>query len=202
MATVRLRQEERSGVAQDVQNGLICGRSARPQRPSSRQPEPAVGSVPRGFNTLKVRFWCCDLAVLTLRWSVAAGACLWALARTPGRYPMTTSISSSAAPAVIESVFSEVEKLALAGFLAGYSGQTRQAYALDLRQFTAWCRRRPLRLFALRRADIELLARDLATTARSPPCWATARSPSSSLGHRKPVRCGPARERTRRPDMI
>jgi integrase/recombinase XerD len=49
---------------------------------------------------------------------------------------MTTSISSSAALAVIEPVFSEPEKLALAGFLAGYSGMTREAYALDLRQFT------------------------------------------------------------------
>ena len=50
---------------------------------------------------------------------------------------MTTSISPSAALAVIEPVFSEIEKLALAGFLAGYSGMTREAYALDLRQFTA-----------------------------------------------------------------
>ena len=49
---------------------------------------------------------------------------------------MTTSISSSAALAVIEPAFSEPQKLALAGFLAGYSGKTREAYALDLRQFT------------------------------------------------------------------
>jgi hypothetical protein len=44
----------------------------------------------------------------------------------------------SAAIAVIEPAFSEAEKLALAGFLAGYSGMTREAYTLDLRQFTAW----------------------------------------------------------------
>ncbi len=74
---------------------------------------------------------------------------------------MTTTISPSAALAVIEPAFSEAEKLALAGFLAGYSGMTREAYALDLRQFTAWCRQRQLRLFAVRRADIELFARDL-----------------------------------------
>jgi hypothetical protein len=43
---------------------------------------------------------------------------------------MTTSSCSSAALAVIEPTFSEPEKLALAGFLAGYSGQTRDAYAL------------------------------------------------------------------------
>ena len=52
---------------------------------------------------------------------------------------MTTSISSPAALAVIEPVFSEPEKLASAGFLAGYSGITREAYALDLHQFTTWC---------------------------------------------------------------
>jgi integrase/recombinase XerD len=80
---------------------------------------------------------------------------------------MTTSMSTSAALAVIEPVFSEPEKLALAGFLAGYSGMTRDAYALDLRQFTAWCRQRQLRLFAVRRADIELFARDLETAGRA-----------------------------------
>jgi hypothetical protein len=58
---------------------------------------------------------------------------------------MTTPISSSAALAVIEPAFPAAEKLALAGFLAGYSGLTRDAYALDLRQFTAWCRQRRLR---------------------------------------------------------
>jgi integrase/recombinase XerD len=68
---------------------------------------------------------------------------------------------------VIEPVFSEPEKLALAGFLAGYSGMTREAYALDLRQFTTWCRQRQLRLFAVRRADIELFARDLEAAGRA-----------------------------------
>ena len=31
--------------------------------------------------------------------------------------------------------FTNAERLALAGFLAGYRGLTREAYALDLRQF-------------------------------------------------------------------
>jgi hypothetical protein len=42
-------------------------------------------------------------------------------------------------------MFTEPERLALAGFLAGYTGLTREAYALDLRQFVSWwnlCRRR------------------------------------------------------------
>jgi hypothetical protein len=36
------------------------------------------------------------------------------------------------------------ERLALAGYLAGYRGLTREAYTLDLRQFTGWCRARSL----------------------------------------------------------
>jgi site-specific recombinase XerD len=80
---------------------------------------------------------------------------------------MTTTMTSSSALAVIEPVFSESEKLALAGFLAGYSGLTREAYALDLRQFTSWCHRRQLRLFAVRRADIEMFARDLEAAGRA-----------------------------------
>jgi len=35
-------------------------------------------------------------------------------------------------------LFTDAERLALAGFLAGYRDLTREAYALDLRQFTAW----------------------------------------------------------------
>jgi len=30
-------------------------------------------------------------------------------------------------------------RLAVAGFLTGYSAATRQSYAADLRQFFAWC---------------------------------------------------------------
>jgi hypothetical protein len=56
-------------------------------------------------------------------------------------------------------MFTEAERLALAGFLAGYRGLTREAYTLDLRQFTAWCRARCLPLFSVRRADIETFAR-------------------------------------------
>ena len=44
----------------------------------------------------------------------------------------TTSTSTSTAIAVTEPVFSTQERLALAGFLAGYTGLTREAYALDL----------------------------------------------------------------------
>ena len=33
------------------------------------------------------------------------------------------------------------------GILAGYSGLTRQAYELDLRQYASWCHQHHLRLF-------------------------------------------------------
>ena len=75
---------------------------------------------------------------------------------------MTTAAPSTAL-ATIQPAFTDPERLALAGYLAGYRGLTREAYALDLRQFTAWCRARPVALFAVRRADIEGFARDLET---------------------------------------
>jgi integrase/recombinase XerD len=64
-------------------------------------------------------------------------------------------------------VFSTTERLALAGFLAGYSGLTGQACELDLRQYATWCQQHQLRLFAARRADIEDFARDLEARARA-----------------------------------
>jgi integrase len=66
---------------------------------------------------------------------------------------MTTAAPSTAL-ATIQPVFTDAERLALAGFLAGYRGLTREAYALDLRQFTTWCRACSLPLKVARRAGI------------------------------------------------
>jgi hypothetical protein len=71
----------------------------------------------------------------------------------------TTTSSPSPVIAVAEPVFTNAERLGLAGFLAGYTGLTREAYALDLRQFTAWCQQSHLQLFQARRPDIELRPR-------------------------------------------
>jgi integrase/recombinase XerD len=79
---------------------------------------------------------------------------------------MTTTTPSTAL-ATIQPAFTESERLALAGFLAGYRGLSREAYTLDLRQFTAWCRARSLALFAVRRADIETFARELEAKGRA-----------------------------------
>ena len=81
---------------------------------------------------------------------------------------MTTAAPSTAL-ARIQPAFTDAERIALAGFPAGYRGLTRDAYALDLRQFTSWCRSRSLNLFAVRRAE----------TRRS---WASRGSQRSS-GH-------------------
>jgi hypothetical protein len=48
---------------------------------------------------------------------------------------MTTTVPTTAL-ATIQPVFTDAERFALAGFLAGCRGLTREAYALDLRQFT------------------------------------------------------------------
>jgi integrase/recombinase XerD len=78
-----------------------------------------------------------------------------------------TATTTSTALVTVQPVFTEHERLALAGFLAGYRGLTREAYTLDLRQFTAWCRARSLSLFAVRRADIETFAHDLEAQGRA-----------------------------------
>jgi site-specific recombinase XerD len=77
------------------------------------------------------------------------------------------AMSMSTAVAAIEPVLTESERLALAGFLAGYTGLTREAYALDLRQYASWCQQHQLRPFQARRADIECFARDLEARGRA-----------------------------------
>ena len=80
---------------------------------------------------------------------------------------MTTTIPSTDIVVSVEPLFTEGERIALAGFLAGYSGLTRDAYALDLRMFTAWCQQHGLHLFQARRADIECFGRDMEARGRA-----------------------------------
>jgi hypothetical protein len=70
----------------------------------------------------------------------------------------TTTIPTTDVVVSVAPLFTAGERSALAGFLAGYSGLTRDAYALDLRMFTAWCQQHGLHLFLARRADIECFA--------------------------------------------
>jgi hypothetical protein len=69
--------------------------------------------------------------------------------------------------ALVEELFTPAEELALGGFLAGYSGLTREAYALDLRQWAAWCTEGSVALFGARRADIERFGRHLEALGRA-----------------------------------
>jgi integrase/recombinase XerD len=75
--------------------------------------------------------------------------------------PVTTTV------AVRDPVFTSEEEQALSGFLAGYSGLTREAYQLDLRQWVQWCAERQVALFGARRADIEDFGRHLEAVGRA-----------------------------------
>ena len=66
-----------------------------------------------------------------------------------------------------DDLFTNPEALALTGFLAGYSGLTRDAYALDLRLYAAWVTTAGMRLFDVRRAHIEAFARDMEAHGRA-----------------------------------
>jgi integrase/recombinase XerD len=75
--------------------------------------------------------------------------------------------TTSSAVAAIEPMFTEPERLALAGLLAGYTSLTREAYAPDLRQYASWCQQWHIRLFQARRADIECFAREMEARGRA-----------------------------------
>jgi integrase/recombinase XerD len=77
-----------------------------------------------------------------------------------------TTIASTAV-VVYDPGLLDPEHLALAGFLGGYRGLTRDAYALDLRQFIAFCEARHLGLFEARRSDIETFGRQLEPKGRA-----------------------------------
>src|SRR5512132_141143 len=78
---------------------------------------------------------------------------------------MNSSVSTALAP--VDRYFADAEEVALAGFLAGYRGSTREAYALDLRQFAGWCAMHERRLFEVHRVDIECFGRELETRGRA-----------------------------------
>ena len=75
--------------------------------------------------------------------------------------------TTTALQRVTDDVFSDIELPTLAGFLGGYSGLTREAYALDLRQFAQWGHDRRIALFAVARSDIEAFARNLEERGRA-----------------------------------
>jgi hypothetical protein len=87
----------------------------------------------------------------------------WAPAWSSGGRHDHHHAATGAALAPIEPPFSHDEQAALAGFLAGYTGLTRDVYTLDLRQYTSSCTLHGLRLFAARRVDIETFRGEMET---------------------------------------
>jgi hypothetical protein len=85
----------------------------------------------------------------------------WSLGSTLGGSIVDVPILTSSVVATRDELFSANEQLALAGFLARYSGLTRDAYTLDLRQYVVWCTEHQLAMFGVRRSDIECFARHL-----------------------------------------
>ena len=57
-------------------------------------------------------------------------------------------------------------RLAIAGFLAGYTNPTRASYTTDLRVFTIWCQEHNLELLEVTRAHLELFARAMETDGK------------------------------------
>ena len=95
------------------------------------------------------------------------------------RCPMTAPAATASTSLVpVQSAFTDAERLALAGFLAGYRGLTREACTLDLRQFISWCRTGPCRC-----------SPSAAPTSRpSPANWKRAGVPAP----RSPGGCAPS----------
>ncbi len=69
---------------------------------------------------------------------------------------------------------------AIAGFLAGYSGATLEAYRLDLRQWVGWLDSAGLGVFGVERAHIELYARWCESEGKAP----------ATIGRRLSTVCG------------
>jgi integrase/recombinase XerD len=111
--------------------------------------------------------WRDRVTTFTVGFRSIAGARNWS--SLPGSQPVREVPDDHhvRCPRPIQRAFTDAERLALAGFLAGYRGLTREAYALDLRQFTTWWRTCSVALFAVRRADIESFARDLEGRGRA-----------------------------------
>ena len=79
-------------------------------------------------------------------------------------------MSDSSATTTLVAIRSDdtmLERLALVGFLAGYSGPTRESYRTDLRLFTVWLTDRQVRLLAVQRTHIELYGRWLEEQGRA-----------------------------------
>src|SRR3954453_2729235 len=81
-------------------------------------------------------------------------------AHVPGGVMSHTTSSSTELIAPSPPLFDDA-RVAVAGFLARYSGGTRVAYASDLRMWLTWCSQLGLGVFNAQRPHLELWARDM-----------------------------------------
>ena len=66
----------------------------------------------------------------------------------------------------VDDPLSFTERGAIAGFLAGYTGNTLVSYTTDLRLFAEWCTNNDLRLIDVRRAHLEIFGRSMEADGR------------------------------------
>ena len=89
----------------------------------------------------------------------------------------TTELVSYEDPSVI------TERVAVAGFLAGYTGNSRTGYTTDLRIYADWCHQNQLTLLGVRRVHLELFARWMENEGRMRSTVARRLSTLASFYH-------------------
>jgi hypothetical protein len=78
----------------------------------------------------------------------------------------TTTTSATVELVRVEDPLGVGERAAIAGFLAGYTGNTLISYTTDLRLFVEWCTNHDVRLFEVRRAHLEIFGRQMEADGR------------------------------------
>jgi integrase/recombinase XerD len=79
---------------------------------------------------------------------------------------MATSTSTTVELVRVDEPLNATERGAIAGFLAGYSGNTLISYTTDLRLFVEWCITSDVRMFEVRRAHLEIFGRTMEADGR------------------------------------
>ena len=92
-------------------------------------------------------------------------------------FTTTTELVSYQDPSMI------TERVAVAGFLAGYTGSTRTSYTTDLRIYADWCHANQLTVLGVRRVHLELFARWMENEGRMRSTVARRLSTLASFYH-------------------
>ena len=79
---------------------------------------------------------------------------------------MATSTFTTVELVRIDEPLDATERGAIAGFLAGYTGNTLISYTTDLRLFIEWCITNDVRLLEVRRAHLEIFGRTMEADGR------------------------------------